>query len=269
MGAEITLIYPDLPFRSQSYWINHGLASISAYAKSRGHLVKGLDLRLLKDWDDFSQRIDHDRQITRSPQVFGVYMGSWNFDIAYQCLRIIKKLHPDAVAVVGGPHASIMPQEVEHLPEVDYIVIGEGELAFTQLVESVERNELVTRVIIGERPDLDSLPFVDRGLFNYRQELRSPPLGFKNSFATILSGRGCLYNCSFCAPAEQKIFGKKVRQRTPENLMEEIRYLDKHYQFKTLRSMMIASPSFQTMWRSFVSSTAISESLSFASQEQT
>lgn len=118
IGTDTTLIYPDfdLPFFwRQSYWINHGLASISSYAKSRGHTVRGLDLRLLKDWDDFSRRIYDDRPITGSPKIFGIYMGTWNFDIAHECLRIIKKLWPEVsrlMAVVGSRLVATLGRDV-------------------------------------------------------------------------------------------------------------------------------------------------------------
>jgi len=60
--------------------------------------------------------------------------------------------------------------------------------------------------------------------------------GFASPFVTVIAGRGCLYNCSFCQPAERAIFGKKVRRRSVDNVMAELRELRSRYGFQ---SMMI------------------------------
>ena len=52
-------------------------------------------------------------------------------------------------------------------------------------------------------------------------------------FVTIIAGRGCIYNCAFCKPAESLIFGKKVRRRSVANVMGELRMLRDRFHFNS------------------------------------
>jgi radical SAM superfamily enzyme YgiQ (UPF0313 family) len=126
-------------------------------------------------------------------------------------------------------------------PQIDYIVTQEGELTFSHLLKAV-RDGLPPqeRILRGERPDLDSLPFVDRDLFlqewhRYGYSLDSPEVPFVPElpppFLTIIAGRGCRYNCNFCQPAERILFGPRVRRRSPQNVIAELRILREKYRF--------------------------------------
>jgi radical SAM superfamily enzyme YgiQ (UPF0313 family) len=95
-------------------------------------------------------------------------------------------------------------------------------------------------VLEGEMPDLDELPFPDRGLFleewrKYGYTLDSPEVPFVPDlpapFLTIIAGRGCKYNCSFCQPAERLLFGRQVRKRSPANIVAELTLLRDQYHF--------------------------------------
>jgi radical SAM superfamily enzyme YgiQ (UPF0313 family) len=90
----------------------------------------------------------------------------------------------------------------------------------------------VKRVIRGVKPDLDNLPFADRDIFAAGEMpidhfLRIP-------FVTVIAGRGCIYNCSFCQPAERIIFGPKVRRRSVVNVIEELKLLRERSNFQSL-----------------------------------
>jgi radical SAM superfamily enzyme YgiQ (UPF0313 family) len=89
-------------------------------------------------------------------------------------------------------------------------------------------------------PDLETLPFSDRDLFldewrRYGYTLDSPEVPFVPDlpapFVTIIAGRGCIYNCAFCQPAERHIFGRKVRKRSPANVLTELELLRDRYGF--------------------------------------
>jgi radical SAM superfamily enzyme YgiQ (UPF0313 family) len=79
---------------------------------------------------------------------------------------------------------------------------------------------LKDRIITGEIPDLDKIPFVDRALFNIMEAPIAPFL--KMPFITAIAGRGCTYNCNFCQPAERKMFGPSVRRMSAERFIEEL-----------------------------------------------
>lgn len=207
-------------------WINHGLASLASSAKAAGYDVSLVDLRQLSSWDDFRSEVK-----TLSPEVVGITMMSVDFDAAMEAARIAKSVRSDMRVVVGGPHPSIMPEEVSSNSYVDHIIVGEGETSFVKLLDDIEGGRKPERVIVGEHPDLDKLPFIDRELFGCPE---MPIDSFlEKPFVTLIAGRGCIYNCSFCQPAERNIFGKKVRRRSVANIIEELKALRDRYDFQS------------------------------------
>jgi radical SAM superfamily enzyme YgiQ (UPF0313 family) len=241
---KVTLIYAGISgygFKSlgkgmEAGWISHGLAHLSSAAKAKGFDVDLIDLRALSSWEHFREVF-----LERNPDVVGLTMMSVDYNPVMRCMDIIKEAKPATVTVVGGPHPTLMLEEVARNTKVDYIVTGEGEITFPKLLEAIERGSPPKeRVLIGERPHLDSLPFPDRDLFlqewrRWGYDLDSPEVPFVEElpppFLTIIAARGCKYNCSFCQPAERILFGKKVRSRSPQNIIEELKLLHKKYRF--------------------------------------
>jgi len=207
--------------------INHGLCSLSACAKRCGYETSLIDLRELSGWDDFVNDLQK-----LSPDIVAITMMSVDFDYAVEAAKIAKETSPKAKVVVGGPHPSIMPEELTSNNNIDHIVIGEGEISFVKLLGDIRSNKPREKVIIGEHPDLDKIPFADRELFGFKE---SPIESFlERPFVTLIAGRGCKYNCSFCQPAERKIFGSKVRRRSVPNIIRELNELRDKYDFRSM-----------------------------------
>ena len=208
-------------------YINHGLGYLSACAKKCGHTTSLLDLREMTGWEDFKKDLTG-----LSPDVVAITSMSVDFDYALGAAKSARLCVPGAKIVMGGPHASIMPEEIAQNGDVDHVIIGEGETSFIKLLEDIEAGKPSQKVIIGEHPDLDSLPFVDRELFRFKE---SPIEGFlERPFVTVIAGRGCIYNCAFCQPAERKIFGNKVRRRSVESVIAELHELRDRHNFQSL-----------------------------------
>ncbi|MFA6610392.1 MAG: radical SAM protein, partial [Candidatus Omnitrophota bacterium] len=213
--------------RLRLVWINHGLASLAASAKLAGHDVSFLDLRQLSSWEEFKGEVSK-----ISPDVAGLTMMSVDYEPVMKAVSLIKEVDPDIKVVVGGPHPSLVPEEIEKESLVDHIVQGEGEISFVDLLKDLADGKKPDRIIKGVSPDLDDLPFVDREMFGAGEMpidhfLRIP-------FVTIIAGRGCIYNCSFCQPAERIIFGPKVRRRSVDNVIEELKLLRDKQDFQSL-----------------------------------
>lgn len=210
-----------------SGWINHGLSSLSACAKAKGHEVNLVDLRELMGWDDVRSRF---REL--EPDVVGITMMSVDFDSAIESARLAKDSCPNTKVVVGGPHPSILPEEVASIPCIDHIIVGEGEISFVKLLDDIKNGRAKDKIILGEHPDLDNIPFIDRELFSFKE---SPIENFlRPPFVTLIAGRGCIYNCSFCQPAERRIFGNKVRRRSVANIIAELEALREKYDFQSV-----------------------------------
>jgi len=232
--VKVTLIYPgitDCGFNSlrgnEGSWINHGLAILSSALKNKGHQVDLIDLRRLKGWEHY-RRVLMDKR----SDVFGITMMSVDYNASVRSADIIREIEPAAKVFVGGPHPSICPEDVENLKCIDHIVKGEGEITFPKLVRDIFNGGKVPRIIQGEPlENLDDSPWADRDLFDCPEEPFVPFL--KPPFVTIIAGRGCRYNCNYCQPAERLIFGPKVRRRSVDNVIQELKYLYKRYRFNS------------------------------------
>ena len=241
---KTTLIYPGIAGRGfnclsqgmDAGWVSHGLGSISAAAQAQGFPIDLIDLRALRDWDHFREVLKQ-----RDPDVVGLTMMSVDYNPVKQALAIAREVKPEMVTIVGGPHVTLALEDSLRIPHVDYLVTNEGEISFPKLLRAIaEGHRPAEKVIRGETPDLDRIPFIDRSLFldewcKWGYTLNSPEVPFvaelPGPFVTIIAGRGCAYNCSFCKPGEDYIFGKRVRRRSVDNVIAELRELSERYRF--------------------------------------
>ena len=242
MILRTTLVYPGIAGRGfgslkqgmDAGWISHGLASLSAAAKAQGFEIDLIDLRALSSWEHFREVLAE-----RAPNVVCATMMSVDYNPASQAFAIAKEVNPDTVTIAGGPHVTIALEDSLRIPHVDYLVTREGEITFPDLLRALETGHQPTsRVLRGEPPDLDAIPFSDRSLFleewrKWGYDLDSPEVPFApelpSPFATIIAGRGCLYNCTFCKPGEDYLFGRRTRRRSPDNVIAEIHALVDQY----------------------------------------
>lgn len=243
-GLKVTLVYPGIAgygFNSLAHgmeagWVSHGLAHLSSAAKAAGFVVNLIDLRAISGWDEYEAEIK-----ARRPNVIGVSMMSVDFNPGNEAVNRAKAIDPEILAVVGGPHPTLAPDEVAANPHIDYLITGEGEMTFPWLLGEIQAGRApADRVIPGVVPMLDALPYPDRDLFlsewrKHGYDLDSPEVPFvvelPPPFLTVIAGRGCKYNCNFCQPAERTIFGHRVRRRSVDNIIDELRQLQETYRF--------------------------------------
>lgn len=231
---KVTLIFAGITesgFNSfkgnEGSWMNHGLAILSSALKNGGHGVNLIDLRRLRDWNHYCRVVQE-----KIGKVVGITMMSVDFNPAVKAARIIKEVKPETKVFVGGPHPSICPEELEQLDCIDYIVKGEGEVTFPKLLKDILAGREIPKIIQGQRlENLDDSVWADRDLFSCPEEPFVPFL--KPPFVTLIAGRGCIYNCSYCQPAERSMFGRKVRRRSVENVIAELKYLHERYAFNS------------------------------------
>ncbi len=151
---------------------------------------------------------------------------------AQDVLATVKTYAPEVFTVVGGHHATLVPQDF-YLPSVDAVCLGEGEAVFPELVEALRRGRglkhvpnLIWRdgdgfVHNGRRvPDLDmdALPLPRRDLVrqyrgHYFMLVHQPE-------SAVATGRGCPYRCNFCSVWE--FYQGKTRQMSPGRVVEEL-----------------------------------------------
>lgn len=163
-------------------------------------------------------------------EVIGVTSVTMSFIPAVKIVQDAKKFSPDIITFMGGPHVSFdFENTLEKYPELDLVLVGEGEETLKELIPVIrdrsawknvpgiafmENGEVV---FTGARPlieDLDSLPLPSRHLLPLS---RYQALGFPVS---IITSRGCPNKCIFCLG--RKMVGFKVRHRSPELVADEI-----------------------------------------------
>ena len=231
---KVTLIYPGIAmigFNSiggQSHdtiSINLGLGYISSYLKKNSdHAINLIDLRDLQGWNHYEIELKK-----RKPDVVGIYCNTVNFENSLKAAEFAKKIVK--WVVMGGPHATLDPESVLKSGFVDTVVKGEGEVSFYKIIEDLSAGKKPNRIIEGEKiNNLDEIPFPDRDLYNMKKILSGPGIyPYPNRYIGIMASRGCYYNCAFCQPLEKMLFGRKVRTRSVENIIIEVKEVINKY----------------------------------------
>ena len=209
---------------------------------------EGIDVRIVPadvlglDWRAIGDLVRAER-----PDVVGVTSTTENRFQSFELVRRARRALPGVLTVMGGPHASMAPADtLSHIRELDIVVRGEGEMTTLELCRAVEKaggdrdrlRELLAAIdgisykdaggsVVANPPrapiaDLDALPFPAFHLipfekFNFKIDVPGHgPLPAVN----VMASRGCPFDCNFCATPIN--WGRHVRQRSPENVVDEI-----------------------------------------------
>jgi len=218
-----------------------GLAYLAAVLEREGHEVRVHDFGLHPDvpLSELMEGVgDFD------PQLVGITAMTNTYHAVAETAELVKK-RVGCPVVIGGPHATVFPERVTQELFVDYLVYGEGEETLMELVRALEAegprpSDGTLAAIKGlcykqdgavkcnlERPlirDLNRLPLPARHLFDLKAYPLYAPDGER--MITVLSSRGCPYNCSYCFKG---IVGRTYRQRSPDNIIAELRQIISQY----------------------------------------
>ena len=224
-------IIPQKPLLGQE-GIYHGISYIASVLKQHNHEC-GLVVLDRKNGKKNIKILN--RKIEEiKPQIIAFTAVFSEFDFICETASNIKKRFPDLFFIAGGVHITLNPNE-KYLSIFDAICIGEGEAPVLELVHRLEENKSISDIqnLWVKTPDgifknparpfiqnLDELPFPDREMWQeWILETNTKP--------TVLLGRGCPFDCTYCSNHSlRKISqGKYVRMRSPENILSEIRKL--------------------------------------------
>ena len=166
------------------------------------------------------------------PDVVGLTATTSMMPDAYEIAKIAKEVNENVKIILGGPHATFMPERT-----IDFIVRGEGEHAFKELVDALERDGDLKGIngltfkrngkIINNPPrklikNIDEIPIPSYDLLPMKKYKLN-----KIEFGTIITSRGCPFNCTFCSSSLQ--FGKKWRAHSVERTIDELSLLRDEY----------------------------------------
>ena len=216
-----------------------GLMYIAGALEKAGYSVEMLDNYLA------NKPLEEVKQIIRQCQPFmvGITCGSATFARCLETAQAIKEAKADCVVVVGGWHASYLPETLLAHPQIDYAIIGEGERAITQLANTLTQNKLDQATTIPgvacrtpsgitvNAPkfieDMDEIPYPARHLLPLEQYDRTIEFLDAKPADVMSISRGCVYSCGFCET--RKLWGNINRSFSPKRVIGEIQDLQRRY----------------------------------------
>ena len=198
-------------------YIQLGLLSIATVLKINEYQVQ-LFFDSYPDMDELKRLISWERV-----RIIGFYTAIDNIVRIKELTEFIKKTFPRIKVIYGGPQATLRPLELLQESRVDIVVRYEGEYTMVELLDYFYLGKGSLEDIRGityrdgdkikhnpDRPfieNLDELPILDRDLLPYKED-----------YPSILTGRGCPYNCTFCFQGT----GQYYRMRSIENVLKEL-----------------------------------------------
>jgi len=209
-----------------------GLAYLAAVAEREGHEVRILDCARGLGWDTVEQE-----GRAFAPEVVGFTATTPTFSNAVRAAKLLREIVPRATFIVGGPHPTAVPEHAASAGVFDYLVLGEGEVTFLELLGHLagagptnaedipglayrRDGQLVMTPPRTRIKDLSSIPFPARHLLPPLKVYRPTPASYRKlPLAHIMTSRGCPSRCNFC---DRSIFGEKYRARGAENVLAEV-----------------------------------------------
>ncbi len=216
----------------------HGIETLLAFEPSLFDDTKFLHIPAIPRLFGYNERFA-EYVASLQPRVLAFSVLTINYLWALDIARRVKE-RIEVVTVFGGVQVQALPKRVLANPQVDFVILGEGEYALLELVQSLEAgavdlsisnlgyrqgDEMVFNPVRRLIEDLDTLPFADRALFADVEDYGTSML--------YLCGRGCPFRCSFCSTdvirSQYPDPCNYVRFQSVERCMAELKQLKKAY----------------------------------------
>lgn len=187
--------------------------------------------------------------LKRKPDLVALTALTPTIGRALETAQVVKETLPDSIVVMGGYHPTFNFIGTLEDENVDIVIRGEGEYIMLNLVQALENQSSLHDVkgivfedknskeivVNPEAPliqNLDELPFPALNLLPMKKYRL---LDMDTHMTTMITTRGCPMQCSFCSSAA--MHGKKIRERSVENIVDEIEYLKTNYDIDTIAFM--------------------------------
>lgn len=165
--------------------------------------------------------------------VYGVTGATPNFPYMKKIIEILKTREPNKPVIVGGVHATVLPRHILEHTRADICVVGEAEYSITGIINKIATGQKMERVALSIAPeDLNQLYYPDRDCIDYYDYMVPKTYKYlvsQNNVreASIITGRGCPFNCSYCG--SHFIYKGKVRLRKAYSVFSELKMLKDKY----------------------------------------
>jgi len=152
-----------------------------------------------------------EKLLDTDPDIIGLGVYIWNASEIHELIHILKKVSPNIKIVLGGPEVTYLPFRV-NFDLADYIIQGEGDLAFYQLCKDIHNNTAQQRIIRMSIPNLKSIELP----YKYYSDH-----DIKNRYLYVELSRGCPFECEFCLSS----MDEKVRAFDLDKVLQEFEIL--------------------------------------------
>lgn len=211
------------PSSAHDRWQDHGLGLLRTILRGHGIETDLFSLRSLKKWEDLPKHLRGYDQLIMN-------VRSYTYPFAYKAAKIFKQVNPNGMVITGGMHATVAPDEMENVPEFDYICQGPGEKVIVDLVRDPKA---FPRILTGiGAKSMSEWPMMDRTLWP-NPKLRDFPWPLEpecgwgpGPVATVLTSRVCPWQCVFCNEAS---YIPNMGRKAVDQVIDELNFLDDHY----------------------------------------
>ncbi len=205
-------------------------AILSAVARNLGETVEILDLGIISNWqNELTEKIKDFK-----PDMICMTSTTPLFPEVSEVSFFIRKLVGDNVLLmVGGPHATALPEVSLQQSAFDVLVTGEGEEVFNKLLKGTsykkipgvhykEDGNIYSTPGYSTVDDMESIPYPAFDLYDLSRYKCPKILNRLSPMTNYMTSRGCAWKCSFC---NKNIYGTKMRFKSPEGVIDEIKYM--------------------------------------------
>ena len=195
-----------------------GLRYVGEYAKKQGH-----DVYLIEETINTPIWAVLEKIMAQQAQVYGFSVHIWNKPFVFRLVRMLRKLRPQAAIVIGGPEVAFDVGRIfDELTEADYIVQGEGELVFSELLHSLESGGGVPKHVAWHR---DGEVFTNGGI-TVVEDMSLLPFPYPDLEAVLAEHkivyyectRGCPFRCAYCLSG----ISHSVRKRPLDMVLRDL-----------------------------------------------
>lgn len=228
----VVLFYPNFEGASKWHWMPFPYLYLSPYLERDGFSVQVVDARVDETWRERLLGLLPDAMCLGVTSMTGPDVVG-----AMEAVQLAKELRPDLPVVWGGPHATVLPKVTVQEPNVDVVVVGQGEEVLLELCRRF-REKAAYRDVRGimykdqGRPvATPAAPCVrfDHDLFPAYHLMEVERYRSHNNVVSLFSMLGCPFKCTFCTTGE-----RSFQERTMPQVLREIDFLVKDLGFKNL-----------------------------------
>lgn len=214
-----------------------GIEALSAFLKGRGFSADLILLSHTKDYISYIRQTD--------PRIIAFSVLTSNHGTYYRIASVLKKIFPEKLVIMGGPHVTYYPESLSDT-DIDIYCIGDGEHPLTELLKRLksgaiyydipglwvkDKGEIIRNDPTATIHSLDELPLPDRDIYYGKYD-------FLKNIETkrFVASRGCPFPCTYCFNhVRMKMYGKfipPVRLKSAGTIMNEILNVKERYPLK-------------------------------------